>query len=286
MRSISGWRARSANDRRARNPAELGHARARGLPEQQHDRDRRATARRWRAPIRARRERRDRHEELRPAEVPDVRSAAMSTRLITAASTIAASTGCGRFRSRPEANSTTISVKSGGDQTRQRRARAGALVDERLRHAAAHREAATEPARGCRRRSPGAPGSRRTDSRASARTCGRSRTSRRRRGRSRQRERQELVQIRRLTCGSPRQGRPCGTSPEQRHARAPRDPGAAPRGCRRPPRETPPAGSSARACRRMSTASATSPPAGDAACVAPDARGSTPSAPRSRRACP
>ena len=35
----------------------------------------------------------------------------MSTRLMTAASTIAASTGCGRFRSRPDANSTTMSVK-------------------------------------------------------------------------------------------------------------------------------------------------------------------------------
>ena len=40
------------------------------------------------------------------------RRAATSTRLITAASTMAASTGCGRFRSRPEANSTTTSVKT------------------------------------------------------------------------------------------------------------------------------------------------------------------------------
>ena len=38
--------------------------------------------------------------------------AAMSIRLMTAASTIAASTGCGRFRNSPEANSTTMSVKS------------------------------------------------------------------------------------------------------------------------------------------------------------------------------
>ena len=40
------------------------------------------------------------------------RSAATSTRLMTAARTIAASTGCGRFRSSPDAKSTTTSVKS------------------------------------------------------------------------------------------------------------------------------------------------------------------------------
>ena len=36
----------------------------------------------------------------------------MSTRLMTAASTTAASTGCGRLRSRPVAKSTTTSVNS------------------------------------------------------------------------------------------------------------------------------------------------------------------------------
>ena len=36
----------------------------------------------------------------------------MSTRLMTAASTIAASTGCGRLRSSPEAKTTTISVNA------------------------------------------------------------------------------------------------------------------------------------------------------------------------------
>jgi hypothetical protein len=40
------------------------------------------------------------------------RNAWISTRLMTAASTIAASTGWGRFRSSPDANSTTIRVKT------------------------------------------------------------------------------------------------------------------------------------------------------------------------------
>ena len=59
-------------------------------------------------------------------------------------STIAASTGCGRSRSRPERNRHDHEHDQRRDQARERRARAAALVDERLRHAAADRKAAPE----------------------------------------------------------------------------------------------------------------------------------------------
>ena len=63
----------------------------------------------------------------------------------TATSTTAASTGWGRSRSRPERNSTTTSTMPAAKSARQRRARAAALVDQRLRHAAADGKAAAEP---------------------------------------------------------------------------------------------------------------------------------------------
>ena len=63
---------------------------------------------------------------------------------MTAASTIAASTGCGRFRSSPDAKSTTTSVKSAATSP-DSGVRAPALfVDQRLRHAAAHWKSAAE----------------------------------------------------------------------------------------------------------------------------------------------
>jgi hypothetical protein len=55
-------------------------------------------------------------------------NAARSTRLITAASTIAASTGCGRFRSSPDAKSATTQHECGDDQPRHRRALASSRV--------------------------------------------------------------------------------------------------------------------------------------------------------------
>ena len=143
------------------------------------------------------------------------RSARTSTRLMTAASTMAASTGCGRLRSSPDAKSTTISVNSGGDQARERRARARALVDERLRHAAAHGKPAAEPRDEIA-------GAERQElligvepiavllaehAADRGRLDGAEHEARQRHGQERRSGRC------RLTSGSPSDGRPCGTSP-------------------------------------------------------------------------
>ena len=139
-----------------------------------------------------------------------------------------------------------------GDQARHRRACPGALVDQRLRHAAAHRKAAAEPRQeirgaerqqllvgvepiavllaehaadrgrldGARARSSPAP-----PAGASFRSC-------------------------RLTSGSPSDGQALRDVAQQRHAaRVEIEEVARPR-CRRPRRERRPVGSSATACRR------------------------------------
>ncbi len=105
--------------------------------------------------------------------------------------------------------------EEGRDQAGHRRSRAGALVDQRLRHAAAHRKAATESREAdCRRRPPATPGWRRTDSRASGRTSGRWRTlSTAASTKPASAIGSSSFRSRRLTAGNPREGRPCGTSP-------------------------------------------------------------------------
>ena len=67
------------------------------------------------------------------------RSSSTFTRPLTATSTIAASTTFGRLASRPVRNSRHARIASEANDQRQRRARAGAIVDGRLRQAAGDR---------------------------------------------------------------------------------------------------------------------------------------------------
>ena len=180
------------------------------------------------------------------------RRAWMSTRPMTAARTIAASTGCGRFRSSPDANSDDDQREGRGDQSRQRRARAGALVDERLRHAATDREPAAEPRqRDWQRQWPATPDWPGTGCRASGRTCDRWPMSPPRRGRSSQGlSGRSAFSSCRLTSGQPERRQTLGNLTQERDARSPRGRILAPRACRRSPRGMPLADASARACRR------------------------------------
>ena len=75
------------------------------------------------------------------------RSASTWNSPATATSTTAASTGCGRLRSGPDEEDRDEQDDQRRDQPRERRAGAAALVDERLRHPAADREALAQTGR-------------------------------------------------------------------------------------------------------------------------------------------
>ena len=146
-----------------------------------------------------------------------------------------------------------------GEEPGERRARAAALVDQRLRHAAADRETPGRARRrGSRRRARGIPGWCRAGSRACARTCGRSRRSRRRRaGSTPCASGSSSFRSAQRTPGSPSGGSPCGTSPSSLTPCAPRSEQRRRRRCRRRRRTAPPAGSAGSTCRARAATSAT-----------------------------
>ena len=125
-RSRDGARDRRSTTSPARAPS-FDHPRPRRAVDQQHDRDaRRRAGRRSGAPNRARRATPPWRPRTRVRLNRQMwRSAATWTRPVTATSTIAASTGCGRFRSSPVRNSDDDERDERRDQPRERRPRAG-----------------------------------------------------------------------------------------------------------------------------------------------------------------
>ena len=123
---------------RSRDPAHLGHARAGGLPEQQDDGDGRAQqdavdgARSQHAE-----QRRDRDEELAAAEVPDVAERADVHQAHDRREHDGGEHGLRQVAQQPGREEHDDQREQRGDEARDRRARPGALVHERLRHAAA-----------------------------------------------------------------------------------------------------------------------------------------------------
>ena len=90
-------------------------------------------------------ERRHGDDELRTIAAPQLLERRHLKSPATATSTTAARTGCGRARRSCERKSTIARTMTAAKSARKRRARAAALVDQRLRHAAADRETAAEP---------------------------------------------------------------------------------------------------------------------------------------------
>ena len=207
--SFSGWRTSIGEMRGAGQPGQLDDARPRRLAEQQHDRDGGAEQH---AVDGARAEhaehRRDGDDELGSTEAPDVLQRADLDQARHRREHDRRQHRLRQVAQQPRREQHDEQGEDGRDQSGERRSRAGALVDQRLRHAAAHRKAATESRRAdCRRQPPAAPGWRRTDCRASGRTSGRSRTSRRR-ARTKPASAIGSSSFRscRLTAGSPRDG--------------------------------------------------------------------------------
>ena len=132
--------------RRPRNPGELGHAWTRGLPEQEHDGDRGAKQHAVDgAGSQHAEERRDRHEELRPAEPPDVPQRVDVDEADDGGEHDGRQHGLRQVPEQSGGEEHDDQREHGGHQTRERRACARTLVDERLRHAAAHGEPPAEP---------------------------------------------------------------------------------------------------------------------------------------------
>ena len=226
---------------RAGDAAEKGDVRPRGAADQQHQRDDRAdhhAAEQTLHPARRRCAAMATRNSLRSPRQRCL-SAETLNRPATATSTTAASTGCGRCGQQVREEQHHHQNDPRGEHAGQRRARAAAFVDERLRHAAADRETASQAGGeigAASARNSWLASSRPPCLAANMRPIAAVSTAPRRKQAKRQR--QQFVPIRSMESpGDRRHGRPCGTSPSSFTPRAPRPSQAARPECR-PPRRT------------------------------------------------